>query len=93
MARPIWTGALSFGLVNVPVGVYSATDDKTVHFNQLQRDTSDRVRMKRVNERTGDEVPYDEIVKGVLTATSRDGEGHGARCDAGTGRIRRHAPL
>jgi len=64
VARPIWTGALSFGLVNVPVGLYSATDDKTVHFNQLERGTSDRVRNKRVNERTGDEVPYDSIVKG-----------------------------
>ncbi len=64
MARPIWTGALSFGLVNVPVGLYSATDDKTVHFNQLERGTSDRVRNKRVNERTGEEVAYDAIVKG-----------------------------
>ncbi len=64
MARPIWTGALSFGLVNVPVGVYSATDDKTVHFNQLERGTSDRVRNKRVNERTGEEVAFDAIVKG-----------------------------
>lgn len=64
MARPIWTGALSFGLVNVPVGVYSATDDKAIHFNQLERGTSDRVRNKRVNERTGEEVAYDAIVKG-----------------------------
>ncbi len=64
MARAIWTGALSFGLVNVPVGVYSATDDKTVHFNQLEKGTSDRVRNKRVNERTGEEVAYDAIVKG-----------------------------
>jgi len=64
VARPIWTGALSFGLVNVPVGVYSATDDKTVHFNQLERGTSDRVRNKRVNERTGEEVAFDAIVKG-----------------------------
>ncbi|MGC9962866.1 MAG: Ku protein [Acidimicrobiales bacterium] len=64
MARPIWTGALSFGLVNVPVGVYSATDDKTIHFNQLERGTSDRVRNKRVNERTGEDVAFDAIVKG-----------------------------
>ncbi|HXY44452.1 MAG TPA: Ku protein [Acidimicrobiales bacterium] len=64
MARPIWTGALNFGLVNVPVGLYSATDDKTIHFNQLERGTSDRVRNKRVNERTGEEVPYEAIVKG-----------------------------
>ena len=64
MARTIWKGSLSFGLVNVPVGVYSATDDKTIHFNQLERGTSDRVRNKRVNERTGEEVAYDAIVKG-----------------------------
>jgi DNA end-binding protein Ku len=64
MARPIWTGSLSFGLVNVPVGLYSATEDKTVHFNQFEAGTSDRIRQKRVNERTGDEVPYEQIVKG-----------------------------
>ena len=56
MARTIWTGALSFGLVNVPVGLYSATEDKSVRFNQFQAGTADRVRNKRVNERTGDEV-------------------------------------
>jgi DNA end-binding protein Ku len=64
MARAIWTGSLSFGLVNVPVGVYAATEDKTIHFNQLERGTSDRIRMRRVNERTGEEVSLDEIVKG-----------------------------
>jgi DNA end-binding protein Ku len=64
MARAIWTGSLSFGLVNVPVGLYAATDDKSIHFNQFQAGTEDRVRNKRVNERTGEEVPYSEIVKG-----------------------------
>ncbi len=64
MARAIWTGSLSFGLVNVPVGLYAATDDKSIHFNQFQSGTEDRVRNKRVNERTGEEVPYSEIVKG-----------------------------
>ncbi|HUC35948.1 MAG TPA: Ku protein [Acidimicrobiales bacterium] len=64
MARAIWTGSLSFGLVSVPVGLYSATEDKTVHFHQLQAGTADRVRNRRVNERTGDEVEYHEIVKG-----------------------------
>ena len=64
MARAIWTGSLSFGLVNVPVGLYAATDDKSIHFNQFQAGTEDRVRNKRVNERTGDEVPYSEVVKG-----------------------------
>ena len=64
MARVIWSGALAFGLVNIPVGLYAATEDRTVHFNQFQKGTSDRIRYKRVNERTGQEVPYKEIVKG-----------------------------
>ncbi|NIJ14617.1 DNA end-binding protein Ku [Saccharomonospora amisosensis] len=64
MARAIWGGALNFGLVTVPVELYSATQDHTVHFRQFQRGTSDRIRYRRVNERTGEEVPYDQIVKG-----------------------------
>jgi DNA end-binding protein Ku len=64
MARAIWSGSISFGLVNVPVGLYSATEDKTVHFNQFEEGTDDRVRNKRVNESTGKEVDYDDIVKG-----------------------------
>lgn len=71
MARPIWTGTLSFGLVAVPVGLYSATEDHAIHFRQLQRGTSDRVRNQRVNERTGKEVAYGDIVKGFELA---DGE-------------------
>lgn len=68
MARPIWTGTLSFGLVTVPVGLYSATEDHSVHFRQLQRGTSDRVRNQRVNERTGEEVEYRDVVKGFELA-------------------------
>ncbi len=64
MARTIWKGALSFGLVNVPVGLYPATQDKAIHFNQLEEGTSDRIRYKKVNERTGNEVDNDQIVKG-----------------------------
>jgi DNA end-binding protein Ku len=64
MARTIWKGALSFGLVNVPVGLYPATQDKAIHFNQLEEGTSDRIRYKKVNERTGREVDNDQIVKG-----------------------------
>ncbi|SRR5579875_2110464 len=64
MARAIWTGTLSFGLVNIPVSLYPATEERSIRFNQFQAGTSDRVRNKRVNERTGDEVPYEEIVKG-----------------------------
>jgi DNA end-binding protein Ku len=65
MARTIWKGSLSFGLVNVPIGVYPATQDKSIHFNQFERGTSDRIRYKKVNERTGKEVESGNIVKGV----------------------------
>jgi DNA end-binding protein Ku len=64
MPRAIWKGSLSFGLVNVPVGVYPATQDKSIHFNQFERGTSDRIRYKKVNERTGKEVQQSDIVKG-----------------------------
>ncbi|MEU9083362.1 Ku protein [Streptomyces sp. NPDC048357] len=67
MARPVWAGNLSFGLVSLPVGLYTATDSHTIHFHQLQRGTSDRIRNRRVNERTGDEVELDDIVKGYET--------------------------
>ena len=49
MPRSIWKGSLSFGLVNVPVGLYPATTDKTLHFHQVEDDTSDRIRYKKVN--------------------------------------------
>lgn len=65
MARAIWTGSVSFGLVNVPVGLYSATQDHKVHFHQFEKGTSNRIRNERVNERTGEEVPYRDIVKGA----------------------------
>ncbi|TAK70007.1 MAG: Ku protein [Actinomycetota bacterium] len=64
MARPLWTGAISFGLVSVPVGLYPSTSEHTIHFNQLQRGTADRIRYRKVNERTGDEVAGSDIVKG-----------------------------
>jgi DNA end-binding protein Ku len=64
MARAIWTGSVAFGLVNVPVGLFTATEDRTVHFNQFQAGTSDRIRYKRVNERTGREVKLTDIVLG-----------------------------
>jgi DNA end-binding protein Ku len=63
MARSIWTGAIGFGLVHVPVRLYSATEDKTVHFHQLQEGTGKRIRNERVTD-DGDVVPYDDIVRG-----------------------------
>jgi DNA end-binding protein Ku len=65
VARPIWSGAINFGLVTVPVDLYSATEDHTISFRQFQRGTSDRIRYKRINERTGEEVPFSDIVKGA----------------------------
>ncbi|GAA3049343.1 Ku protein [Streptomyces roseofulvus] len=67
MARPVWKGSLAFGLVSLPVGLYTATDHHTIRFHQLQRGTSDRIRNRRVNERTGEEVDLDDIVKGYDT--------------------------
>jgi DNA end-binding protein Ku len=64
MARAIWSGSVSFGLVNVPIKLYSAVKQKDVHFHQLEEGTGARVRQKRVSEKTGREVPYDKIVKG-----------------------------
>jgi DNA end-binding protein Ku len=64
MARAIWSGAISFGLVNVPVKLYSATSPKTVRFHQLSSKTGARIRQKRVDPSTGDEVAFEDIVKG-----------------------------
>ena len=64
MARAIWSGAISFGLVNVPVKLYSATSPKTVRFNQLSSKTGARIKQKRVDPTTDEEVPYEDIVKG-----------------------------
>ena len=82
MPRAIWTGSLGFGLVNVPVKLYSATEDKDVHFHQLTADTGERIRYKRVAEESGKEVAYADIVKGYevesgrfVTVTSEELEG------------------
>ena len=64
MARPIYSGAISFGLVTVPVQLYSATSSHTISFHQLQRGTGERIRQKRVAEGSGEEVEYGDIVKG-----------------------------
>jgi DNA end-binding protein Ku len=62
--RPIWKGAISFGLVTIPVGLYSATEDKRPKFRQLRSGDHSRIRYKRVAETDGEEVAYDDIVKG-----------------------------
>jgi DNA end-binding protein Ku len=64
MPRSIWSGAISFGLVNVPIKLYSAVSRKTVRFHQLNERTGNRIQQKRVDPSTGEEVAYDDIVKG-----------------------------
>lgn len=64
MARAIWSGSLNFGLVTVPVELFTATRDHAPRFHQLERGTADRVRIQRINERTGKPVPFGDIVKG-----------------------------
>lgn len=64
MARAIWSGSISFGLLNVPVKLYSAVSKQTVRFRELRESDSSRVKHKRVAESDGKEVPYEKIVKG-----------------------------
>jgi DNA end-binding protein Ku len=71
MARSIWTGAISFGLVTVPVKLYSAVNRKTVRFHQLSAKTGVRIAQKRVDPKTGDEVAYEDIVKGFELSPDR----------------------
>lgn len=71
MARAIWTGAISFGMVTVPVKLYSAINRKAVRFHQLNGKTGVRIAQKRVDPQSGDEVPYEDIVKGYEIAPDR----------------------
>ena len=71
MARSIWTGTISFGLVTVPVKMYSAVSKKTVRFHQLNKATGSRIAMRRGDPTTGEEVPYEDIVKGYELSPDR----------------------
>jgi DNA end-binding protein Ku len=71
MPRSIWSGAISFGLVNVPVKVYSATSPKTVRFHQLDGRTGTRISQRRVNPTTGEEVAFEDLVKGYELTRDR----------------------
>jgi DNA end-binding protein Ku len=62
--RSIWKGAISFGLVSIPVKLYTATEERDVSFHQVHRDDGGRIRYKRVCSLDGDEVPYADIAKG-----------------------------
>ena len=70
MARSLWTGSLSFGLVNVPIGLYSAARDLDVHFHQLHEKDGARIELRRFCSEEDAEVAYEEI-------------GHGYELDSG----------
>ena len=104
MPRAIWTGSISFGLVNVPVKLYSAVHQQDIHFNQFEEGTGAHIQYKRVSEKSGDEVPWEHIVKGYevskgnfvmvepdeLDAIRPGGEPHDRH--RGLRRPRRHRP-
>jgi DNA end-binding protein Ku len=68
MARAIWSGSISFGLVNIPIKLYNAVSKKNVSFHQIDSRTGSRVKMQRVSAADGSEVPYSSIVKGYELA-------------------------
>jgi len=71
MPRAMWTGAISFGMVTVPVKLYSALNRKSVRFHQLSGKSGVRISQKRVDPKSGEEVPYEDIVKGYEIAPDR----------------------
>jgi DNA end-binding protein Ku len=71
MPRAMWKGAISFGLVTIPVSVYPATEEKTLRFNQLHDEDGGRIRYKRVCEKDGEEVSFEHIVKGYEVEKDR----------------------
>ncbi|MEP7127976.1 MAG: Ku protein [Chitinophagales bacterium] len=83
--KPIWTGAIGFGLVNIPVKMYSATSESNLDFDMLDKKDLSNIRFQRVNEKTGKEVAWENIVKGYklnnkyVVLTDKDFEAAGAK--------------
>lgn len=71
MARAVWSGSISFGLVNVPVKAYTAVRDHDVHFNQLEKKTGARIRYRKVSAKSGKEVDPDDIELGYQIREGR----------------------
>ena len=69
--RAIWKGAVSFGLVNVPVRLFAATQEHDIRFHQVHRADGGRIRMKRTCSVCGEEVSYDELAKGYEAEDGR----------------------
>ena len=64
--RPLWTGAIGFGLVNIPVKLYSATESSSLDLDMLDKHDNSNIKFKRINEKSGKEVKYEDIVKGYM---------------------------
>lgn len=71
MPRPIWSGAISFGLVSIPVKLYNAVSKKSVSFNQLDERTGSRIKLKKVSAADGSDVPDEHIVKAFEISKDR----------------------
>ena len=71
MARPVWSGTISFGLVAIPVKLFHAVRRQSVSFNQLDERNMARIRYRKVNAETGEEVSDDHIVKGYEISKGR----------------------
>ncbi|MEO6327310.1 MAG: Ku protein [Ginsengibacter sp.] len=83
--RPIWTGAIGFGLVNIPIKLYSATQSSNIDLDMLDKKDHSNIRFMRVNEKTGKEVTWENIVKGYkmdskyIVLTDKDFEAASAK--------------
>jgi DNA end-binding protein Ku len=71
MARPVWSGAINFGLVSIPVKLFNAVSKKSVSFNLLDDRTMSRIKLKKVSAETGEDVPDEHIVKGYEISSGR----------------------
>src|SRR5947209_16319937 len=71
MPRSIWNGTVSFGMVHVPVKLYSATESKTVHFSEVHAKDGAKIEHRRICRKEDREVPYDEIVKGYEVSSGK----------------------
>jgi DNA end-binding protein Ku len=71
MPRPIWTGSISFGLVNIPIKIFSATESHRVAFHEFEEGSGERIRHKRVAEKSGHEVAWEKIQKGFTVGKDR----------------------
>lgn len=67
--RPIWTGAIGFGLVNIPVKLYSATESRSLDLDMLDKKDLSNIKFQRINEKTGKEVKWENIVKGYMVGS------------------------